>query len=238
MESLTELLEEQLKDLYSAENQLLKALPKMAKKASTQELKDAFLMHTEETRVHAERLQQVAQILGTKPTGKVCAAMKGLIEEGQEVLEEDGKNAVIDGALIAAAQRVEHYEMAAYGTVRVLAELLGQNEVAQLFETTLDEEKVTDEKLTMIAEENVYPNAPKTEGEEGEEEEEGGQSGGRSGGGRSGGGRSGGGRSGRSSGGKKSGGSSGRSSGGNRRPPSRAAASKGGKNSRGKSKSR
>src|SRR5688500_3985350 len=102
MESLTELLEEQLKDLYSAENQLLKALPKMAKKASTEELKAAFLEHTEVTRTQVERLQQVAQMLGTKPTGKVCAAMKGLIEEAQEVLDEDGKSPIIDGGLIAA----------------------------------------------------------------------------------------------------------------------------------------
>ena len=121
MNNLTELLEEQLKDLYNAENQLLKALPKMAKAASSEELKTAYEQHTEETRVHIERLQQVAEQLGVKPTGKVCKAMKGLVEEGNEVIGEDGHDNVIDAALIAASQRVEHYEIAAYGTVRAIA---------------------------------------------------------------------------------------------------------------------
>ena len=173
METLTELLEEQLKDLYSAENQLLKALPKMAKKAFTPELKQGFLTHLEETKGHVDRLLQATKLLGIKPTGKVCAAMKGLCEEGQEVIEEEeGKNPAIDGALIAAAQRVEHYEIAAYGTVSTLAELLGQSEVAKLLKATLTEEKATDQKLTAVAEENVYPNAQKTEDDAPAEEED------------------------------------------------------------------
>lgn len=239
METLSEVLEEQLKDLYNAENQLLKALPKMAKRASSEELKDAFLTHAEETRVHVERLQQVAELLGVKPTGKVCAAMKGLVEEGQEVIEEDGDGPAIDAALVAAAQRVEHYEMAAYGTVRTLAELLGHQEAVELFEQTLGEEKATDAKLTQVVEQSIYPGAPKNEGDvmEGEEEDE--ESGRGSRGGRGGarkgtsrGGSKGGSKSG-SKGGSR-GGSSGRGSSGNRRPPSPAAASKGGRKSSGR----
>ena len=172
METLSEVLEEQVQDVYNAENQLIKAMPKMAKKASTPELKEAFTMHLEETKVHAERLSQVAKLLGIKPTGKVCAAMKGLVEEGSEVLEEEGKNAAIDAALIAAAQRVEHYEMAAYGTMRSLAEVLGHDQVVALLDETLEEEKAADAKLTEVAEQNVYPGAPKHDGEEEEEEDE------------------------------------------------------------------
>jgi ferritin-like metal-binding protein YciE len=172
MDNLTELLEEQIKDLYNAENQLLKALPRMAKKASSDELKEAFTLHTEETRTHIERLEQVCEELEISPKGKVCAAMKGLIEEGKEVLEEDGHDGVIDAALIAAAQRVEHYEISAYGTVRAMAELLGHENVARLFEETLEEEEATDEKLTEVAQSAVYPGAPKSEGDMGEVEEE------------------------------------------------------------------
>lgn len=172
MDNLTELLEEQIKDLYNAENQLLKALPRMAKKASSDELKEAFTLHTEETRTHVERLEQVCEELEFSPKGKVCAAMKGLIEEGKEVLEEDGHEGVIDAALIAAAQRVEHYEIAAYGTVRAMAELLGHDNVVKIFEETLQEEEAADEKLTEVAQSAVYPTAPRNEEEMGEEEEE------------------------------------------------------------------
>lgn len=171
METLSEVLEEQVKDVYNAENQLTKALPKMAKKASTPELKDAFTLHLEETKVHVERMARVAQLLGFKPTGKVCAAMKGLVEEGSEVLEEDGKNAAIDAALIAAAQRVEHYEMAAYGVMKTLAGVLGHDDVVALLGETLEEEKAADAKLTKVAEQNVYPGATKNESDEESEDD-------------------------------------------------------------------
>jgi ferritin-like metal-binding protein YciE len=169
MESLEDLLEEQLKDLYNAETQLLKALPKMAKRASSPALKKAFESHTEETRIQIERLQQASEKLGIrKLSGKVCKAMKGLIEEGKEVLEEEGEGPVIDAALVAAAQRVEHYEISAYGTVRAMAEQLGNAQAAKLLQKTLDEESATDEKLTKISEGELLPAAA----EGGEEEEE------------------------------------------------------------------
>jgi ferritin-like metal-binding protein YciE len=160
MESINELLEEEIKDIFNAENQLLKALPKMAKKASSQTLKDAFTRHLKETEQHVKRLEMVGQALGmSRLTGKKCKAMEGLIEEGKEILEEDEENAIIDAALIGAAQRVEHYEMAAYGTVRAMAEALGEDKVAKLLQQTLDEEKAADEKLTKIAEGEVLAEA-------------------------------------------------------------------------------
>lgn len=154
--SLDKVLEDELKDLYSAENQLLKALPKMAKKASTPSLKEAFTNHLEETRGQVDRLQQVGGMLGIKLSGKVCKAMQGLVEEGKEVIEADSDNkALIDVLLIGAAQRVEHYEIAGYGTARAIAEKLGRREVAQLLQATLDEESAADEKLTAISEGEV-----------------------------------------------------------------------------------
>jgi ferritin-like metal-binding protein YciE len=159
METLEDLLEEQLQDLFSAENQLLKALPKMAKRASSAKLKKAFERHVEETRKQVERLRDVAERLEIKLAGKTCKAMQGLIEEGQEVLEEDGEGPVIDAALVAAAQRVEHYEIAAYGTVRAMAEQLGESQVAKLLQKTLDEESATDEKLTKISQGELLPAA-------------------------------------------------------------------------------
>jgi ferritin-like metal-binding protein YciE len=170
MDTLNELLEDELKDLYSAENQLLKALPKMAKKASTATLKDAFTAHLEETKGQVERLNQIGQLLEIKLTGKKCKAMEGLIEEGKEILEEDGNPAVIDAALIGAAQRVEHYEIAAYGTAKAMAEHLGLSEVAGLLDETLDEESAADEKLTTIAVDEVMPATDSAEEEEDEEE--------------------------------------------------------------------
>ena len=128
---------------------LSKALPKMAKKAKSPELKQAFLTHLDQTKVHIERLKAAAETLGIKPTGKVCKAMKGLIEEGSEVLEEDGKNGAIDAALIAAAQRVEHYEMAAYGTMIALANATSQTKIVKALQQTLAEEKKTDELLIL-----------------------------------------------------------------------------------------
>jgi ferritin-like metal-binding protein YciE len=157
METLMELLEDELKDLYSAENQLVKALPKMAKKAASESLKDAILAHLKETEGQVERLTKIGQLLEIKLTGKKCKAMEGLIEEGKEILEEDGSPSVIDAALIGAAQRVEHYEIAAYGTTRAMAEHLGHDKVAKLLSQTLDEESAADEKLTQISLEDVLP---------------------------------------------------------------------------------
>lgn len=159
LDTLKSVLEEQVKDLYNAENQLVKALPKMAKKASSENLRTAFESHLEETRGHIERLAAVAQILDTKPGGKTCKAMQGLVEEGKEVLEEDGQGSVIDAALIAAARRVEHYEIAAYGSARAMAEQLGEPKIIKLLQETLDEEKAADEKLSGISTGEVLPAA-------------------------------------------------------------------------------
>jgi ferritin-like metal-binding protein YciE len=159
LSTLAKLFEDQLKDLYSAETQLTKALPKMAKKSSTPELKEAILSHLEETRGHVERLKEIGEKLGLKLTGKKCKAMEGLIEEGAEVLEAEGPGAVIDAALIAAAQRVEHYEISAYGTARTLAEHLGHDEAVELLLQTLEEESAADEKLSSISMEDVLPAA-------------------------------------------------------------------------------
>ena len=160
---------EQLRDLYSAENQLVKALPKMAKAANSPELKNGFQEHLEQTKQHVSRLEQIFEELDEKPTGKKCQAMAGLVEEGAETIDEDASPAVKDAMLIAAAQRVEHYEIAGYGTVKTFANLLGHEEAAELLNSTLEEESETDEKLTELAESiNVEAN----EGDESEEEEE------------------------------------------------------------------
>jgi len=155
MDSLKELYIDELRDLYSAENQLVKALPKMAKKASAPELKQAFQNHLEETKGHVERLEEIFGELDEKPTGKTCQGMKGLIEEGAEVIDEDGVEAVLDAALIGAAQRVEHYEIAGYGVARTFARILGEDDAADLLQETLDEEGEADKKLTAIAEEEI-----------------------------------------------------------------------------------
>ncbi|MGH7244170.1 MAG: ferritin-like domain-containing protein [Phycisphaerales bacterium] len=155
LDSLDKALQEQVRDLYSAENQLLKALPKMAKTASSDTLREAFESHLEETHGHVERLEQIAQMLEFKPGGKKCKAMEGLIAEGKEALEEDGEAAVIDLAIIGAAQRVEHYEISAYGTARAMAERLGHAKVVKLLQDTLNEEGAADKKLTSISEDEV-----------------------------------------------------------------------------------
>src|SRR4029450_3431034 len=149
---LEELLVDELKDIYSAENQIVKALPKMAKAASSLELRRAFERHLEETRRQVERLDQIGQTLDVKMTGKKCKGMEGLLEEGKEMIEEDLDHKAKDAGLIGAAQRVEHYEIAAYGTARTHAELLGHTKVAKLLQQTLDEEAATDKKLTQLAE--------------------------------------------------------------------------------------
>lgn len=147
-----DLLVEELKDLYSAESQLLKALPRMAKASESEELKEAFTTHAKQTEGQVKRLEKVMKKLGESPKGKTCQAMKGLVEEAKEVLEEDFEPALRDLALIVAAQKVEHYEIAGYGSARTLAELIGEDEVAGLLQETLDEESETDKLLTQIAE--------------------------------------------------------------------------------------
>jgi ferritin-like metal-binding protein YciE len=150
---LHELYIEQLRDLYSAENQLVKALPKMAEATTTDELRTAFEEHLEQTQGHVQRLETIFENLGEKPTGEKCKGMEGLVAEGSEVIENDDfEGELKDAALIAAAQRVEHYEIAGYGTVRTFASLLEDDEAVELLEQTLEEEKETDQKLTEIAE--------------------------------------------------------------------------------------
>ena len=152
MTPLEELLQDELKDLYSAENQMLKSLPRMAKAASSPELKRAFERHLEETRRQVERLQQIGEELEMKMTGKKCAGMEGLIEEAKELMEEIEDEDALDAGLIGAAQKAEHYEIAAYGTARTHAEVLGYRRVAKLLQQTLNEEGNTDKKLTQLAE--------------------------------------------------------------------------------------
>jgi ferritin-like metal-binding protein YciE len=152
MESLRDLFVEQLKDLYSAENQIIKALPKMIKAASSEELKSAFQEHLEQTKGQVERLDQIFEELDESPRGKKCKGMEGLIAEGKELLEEDAEEDVLDAGLIASAQHVEHYEIAGYGCVRTYAQLLGMDKAAKLLQQTLDEEKETDELLSGLAE--------------------------------------------------------------------------------------
>jgi ferritin-like metal-binding protein YciE len=166
MSTLHDLYVNELKDLYNAESQLLKALPKMAKAASAPELAEAFETHLEETQVHVERLEKVFEELDVSPKGKKCKAMEGLIEEGKEILEEDADPSVRDAALIAAAQRVEHYEIAGYGCVRTYARLLGYEEAADLLQETLNEEGATDHKLTELAESVINVEAVTTDDNE------------------------------------------------------------------------
>lgn len=155
IDNLQKLYVEQLKDLYSAEKQILQALPRMAKKTNNEKLRMAFEEHVEVTRKQVERLDKIFERLGKSSRGKKCKGMEGLIEEGKEVLEEDMEPEVRDAALIAAAQKVEHYEIAGYGTVRTYAELLGEKEDARLLQQTLDEEGNTDKKLTQLAESSI-----------------------------------------------------------------------------------
>lgn len=151
IKTLHDLLIEQTKDLYSAETQLVKALPKMVKAATDERLKEAFQKHLAQTEEHVVRLDQIAKILEFSPKGKKCLAMEGLVAEGQETISEDAADSVMDAALICAALKIEHYEIAGYGTLREFSELLGYDEVRALFEATLEEESATDEELTEIA---------------------------------------------------------------------------------------
>ena len=152
LRTLHDLYVDELKDLYNAEHQLLKALPKMAKAASDSQLAQAFADHLEETTEHVDRLEQIFKKLDVSPKGKRCKAMEGLLEEGKDLMAEDADPSVMDAALIAAAQRVEHYEMAGYGCVRTYARLLGYDDAADLLQETLDEEGTADKKLTDLAE--------------------------------------------------------------------------------------
>lgn len=152
MNPLEELLIDELKDLYNAENQIIKALPKMAKAAGSPDLRRAFERHLEETRRQVERLDQIGEQLEARLTGKKCHGMEGLIDEGKEIMSQDLEENALDAGLIGAAQKVEHYEIAAYGTARAHAEMLGYTKVARLLQQTLNEEGATDKKLTQLAE--------------------------------------------------------------------------------------
>jgi ferritin-like metal-binding protein YciE len=167
--TMHDLMIEELKDLYSAETQLVKALPKMAKGVTAPSLRKAFEDHFVQTLEHVSRLEQIFEMLGSSPKGKKCKGMEGLLEEAAEMLEEDGDENVKDAGIIASAQRVEHYEIAAYGSTLAFATLMGHREIAQLLETTLNEEKDADELLSTIAEEEVNVAAPGMEAEDAEE---------------------------------------------------------------------
>jgi len=173
--SLQELYVEQLRDLYNAEQQLVKALPKMAKAAQSEGLRQGIAEHLEQTKGHVDRLQQIFSAMDESPKGKKCAGMEGLVEEGEEVIKEHSSGGVLDAGLIGAAQRVEHYEIAAYGTVRSFAELLGENQAVDLLQQTLEEEKETDEKLTELSKEintQALSSAQSEETEDEQQEEE------------------------------------------------------------------
>lgn len=164
--TMDDLLLEELRDLYDAEKQLTKALPKMAKAASANELRAAFEDHLKQTQNHVGRLEQIFDMLDEKPTGKKCAAMTGLVKEGEDVVSEGDQSALRDAGIIAAAQKVEHYEIAGYGSARAHAQLLGHDEAVSLLEETLKEEKQADEKLNEIAENEVNEEAMETSGAE------------------------------------------------------------------------
>ena len=155
LDSLEKLFLEELKDVYNAERQILRALPKMAKTAESPELKQAFTKHLKETEGQVQRLERIFRELGQAARGKKCKGMEGLLEEGKEVLEDEGEPAVIDAALIASAQRVEHYEIAAYGCLRTYAQLLGYSQAEQLLQQTLEEEEAADRKLTELGESGI-----------------------------------------------------------------------------------
>ncbi|MBW3599573.1 MAG: ferritin-like domain-containing protein [Planctomycetes bacterium] len=169
MSNLQDLLVDNLKDLYSAEQQLLKALPKVAKKVENEQLRSAIELHLKETQEQARRLEQIFQKFGEKPTGKKCKGMEGLIEENKELMSEDADPDVMDAGLIVGSQKIEHYEIAGYGSAVTFAKLLGDEESARLLAQTLDEEERTDKKLTEIAESSI--NLEAAEGAGGMEEE-------------------------------------------------------------------
>jgi ferritin-like metal-binding protein YciE len=172
LDSLENLFLEELKDIYHAEKQLTRALPRMAKAAESPDLQQAFTTHLKETEGQIQRLERIFKELGQPARGKRCKGMEGLVEEGKEMMEEDGEAPVLDAALIASAQKVEHYEIAAYGCLRTYAQLLGYSEVERLLQQTLEEEEATDKKLTQLGESGINEAAVAVGAEEGEEEEE------------------------------------------------------------------
>lgn len=168
IDSLSTLLEEEIKDIYDFEKRLVRALPKMAKAASSEELRNALTEHTEVTKKQVARIEQVFKLMDASPKAKPCAGMKGILEEGEESMQMDAEEGLLDAAIIGAAQRVEHYEMAAYASVRAMAEQLGNQEVVDLLQETWEEERETDEKLSEIAEQILSS----IEGEDAEEDDE------------------------------------------------------------------
>jgi ferritin-like metal-binding protein YciE len=166
MDNLQELYVEELKDLYSAENQILKGLPRMIKAATHPQLKRAFTKHEKQTREQVKRLERICKSLGEKPTGKKCVGMEGLLEEAKDLIKEKPEENVLDAGLISAAQHVEHYEMAGYGTVRTWARLLGYEAHAELLQKTLDEEQQTDLDLTALAEAIINNDAEEADGDD------------------------------------------------------------------------
>ncbi|MEA2712587.1 MAG: hypothetical protein QOK27_548 [Gemmatimonadales bacterium] len=166
LDSLESLFIEELRDIYNGEKQILRALPKMAKAAESAELSQAFTKHLKETQGHVQRLEKILRELDQAVRGKQCKGMMGLLEEGKEKLEEDGDAAVLDAALIASAQKVEHYEIAAYGCLRTYAQLLGYDQVAKLLEQTLAEEEAADKKLTQLGEGGINEAAAATAGKD------------------------------------------------------------------------
>jgi len=170
--NLRDALVDEIKDLYSAEKQLTKALPKLAKAASNDQLREAFESHLEETEGHVSRLEQVFELLDEKPRAKHCAGIAGIIEEGGDTLQQDAEDSVMDACLIAAGQRAEHYEMAAYGTAIAWSEALGLNDVANVLKQTLAEEKAADEKLSALADSGINQAATAGESDEMDEDEE------------------------------------------------------------------
>src|SRR5688572_16971063 len=171
MNNLHDVMVDMIKDLYHAEKQLVAALPKMARAATSEDLRTAFEDHLDETKGHVERLERVFAALEMKPTAKMCHGMKGLVEEGKEVIEEkrEGHPAAIDAALIGAAQKVEHYEITAYGTLATFADTLGLREVADLLKATLNEEESADQKLSQLAEGTINTEAAEAGAEDSEE---------------------------------------------------------------------
>ena len=159
MDDVTKLMVEQLRDAYSAEKQGLRAMPRVAKKVASPALKEAFQMHAEQTEHQVERLEQALEKLGARPGRKVCEGMRGLIEEAQHELEDHDKGPILDAVIVGAQQRMEHYEIAAYGTIAALAKAAGQQEIAELMAQTLQEEKQADERLTQLAESELNPAA-------------------------------------------------------------------------------
>ena len=172
METFSQLFEETLKDIYYAEKAILKALPKMAKKASSKKLEAAFTKHQKETERQVDRLDQVFDMVGKRASGKDCPAIDGIIEEAEELMKEARDDTIRDAAMVAAAQAVEHYEISRYGTLVAWAEKMDMNDAAELLEATLEEEKATDEKLTELAQSEINVQAQAAEREGGDEEEE------------------------------------------------------------------